>query len=98
MRSASSTTVGSGDRDGSGGSRSPRGSGGGLKQRQVTGSTKCSASGGRTLGDRAMSLWPLYTRDDIPGIKIGPVTMLVMSFLFIACVFLLHIWKKCTRS
>ena len=28
----------------------------------------------------------------------GPVPVLVMSLLFIACVFLLHIWGKYTRS
>ena len=28
----------------------------------------------------------------------GPVPVLVMSLLFIACVFLLHIWGRYTRS
>merc|ERR1711911_249440 len=38
-----------------------------------------------------------YT-DDSPGVKVGPVPVLVMSLLFIASVFLLHIWGKYTRS
>merc|ERR1711868_40113 len=50
---------------------------------------------------------PLPTRDpvtcgnftpDSPGIKVGPVPVLVMSLMFIASVFILHIWGKYTRS
>jgi protein transport protein SEC61 subunit beta len=42
-------------------------------------------------------MWRFYT-DDSPGIKVGPVPVLVMSLLFIAAVFLLHIWGKYTRG
>merc|ERR1711971_832235 len=41
--------------------------------------------------------WRFYT-DDSPGIKVGPVPVLVMSLLFIACVFMLHIWGKFNRA
>merc|ERR1712216_665170 len=37
-----------------------------------------------------------YT-DDAPGLKIGPVTVLVMSLIYIGCVVLLHIWGKIMR-
>ncbi|EFN83195.1 Protein transport protein Sec61 subunit beta [Harpegnathos saltator] len=42
-------------------------------------------------------MWKFYT-DDSPGIKVGPVPVLVMSLLFIASVFMLHIWGKYTRN
>jgi hypothetical protein len=38
-------------------------------------------------------MWRFYTEDS-PGIKVGPVPVLVMSLLFIASVFMLHIWPK----
>ncbi|VDO94969.1 unnamed protein product [Soboliphyme baturini] len=41
-------------------------------------------------------MWRFYT-DDSPGIKIGPVPVLVMSLVFIASVFMLHIWGKYSR-
>ncbi|XP_003387704.1 PREDICTED: protein transport protein Sec61 subunit beta-like [Amphimedon queenslandica] len=46
----------------------------------------------------AGSMFKFYSGDDSPGIQIGPVPVLVMSLLFIAVVFLLHIWGKYTRS
>ena len=30
--------------------------------------------------------------------QVGPVPVLVMSLLFIACVFMLHIWGKYNRA
>jgi protein transport protein SEC61 subunit beta len=42
-------------------------------------------------------MWRFYTEDS-SGIKIGPVPVLVMSLVFIASVFMLHIWGKYTRS
>ncbi|KRY10717.1 Protein transport protein Sec61 subunit beta, partial [Trichinella patagoniensis] len=50
---------------------------------------KAGASGG--------GMWRFYT-DDSPGIKIGPVPVLVMSLVFIASVFVLHIWGKYARA
>ena len=31
-------------------------------------------------------------------LQVGPVPVLVMSLLFIACVFMLHIWGKYNRA
>uniref|UniRef100_A0A7E4V4T9 PH domain-containing protein n=1 Tax=Panagrellus redivivus TaxID=6233 RepID=A0A7E4V4T9_PANRE len=42
-------------------------------------------------------LWKFYTEDST-GLKIGPVPVLVLSLVFIASVFVLHIWGKYTRS
>uniref|UniRef100_A0A8C5VMA0 Protein transport protein Sec61 subunit beta n=1 Tax=Microcebus murinus TaxID=30608 RepID=A0A8C5VMA0_MICMU len=36
--------------------------------------------------------------EDSPGLKVGPIPVLVMSLLFIASVFMLQIWGKHTRS
>lgn len=43
------------------------------------------------------SMWKFYTEDS-PGIKVGPVPVLIMSLAFIASVFILHIWGKFSRS
>ncbi|WP_395239480.1 SEC61-beta family protein [Salmonella sp. s54412] len=42
-------------------------------------------------------MWKFYTEDS-PGLKVGPVPVLVLSLLFIASVFLLHIWGKYNRG
>lgn len=42
-------------------------------------------------------MWKFYTEDS-PGIKVGPVPVLIMSLAFIASVFILHIWGKFSRS
>ncbi|KAJ2059954.1 hypothetical protein GGH94_004578 [Coemansia aciculifera] len=39
----------------------------------------------------------LYT-DDAPGLKVDPVVVLVLSLVFIASVFLLHIYGKLTST
>ncbi|KAJ1667435.1 hypothetical protein IW140_000851 [Coemansia sp. RSA 1813] len=39
----------------------------------------------------------LYT-DDAPGLKVDPVVVLVLSLVFIASVFLLHIYGKLTGA
>jgi len=75
------------------------GGGGTVRQRKVGGGSSTQASG-RTRGTAAQSgggMWRFYT-DDSPGIKVGPVPVLVMSLAFIASVFMLHIWGKYTRS
>ncbi|TNN02552.1 hypothetical protein fugu_010039 [Takifugu bimaculatus] len=65
-------------------------------------STKATSSGTRS-GSRSTGsagtggMWRFYTEDS-PGLKVGPVPVLVMSLLFIASVFMLHIWGKYTRS
>uniref|UniRef100_A0A915JPB2 Protein transport protein Sec61 subunit beta n=1 Tax=Romanomermis culicivorax TaxID=13658 RepID=A0A915JPB2_ROMCU len=74
----------------------PRGTSGTLRQRKTGG----TSSGGTRTRAAASSggggMWRFYT-DDSPGIKIGPVPVLIMSLVFIASVFMLHIWGKYTR-
>ncbi|XP_064474861.1 protein transport protein Sec61 subunit beta-like [Ornithodoros turicata] len=94
--SPSATNVGSAGRSPK--TAAPRASAGStVKQRKTT-----SAGGSRTRTPGAAAaggggMWKFYT-DDSPGIKVGPVPVLVMSLLFIASVFMLHIWGKYTRS
>ncbi|ELU09169.1 hypothetical protein CAPTEDRAFT_49690, partial [Capitella teleta] len=82
-----------------GGSRSPSKA----VARSSSGSTvrqrKAPASSGppKKAGASAAGMWRFYTEDS-PGIKVGPVPVLVMSLLFIASVFMLHIWGKYTRA
>ena len=87
---ASSTSVGAGSPRAGGGStsaaRQRRGGGGGA--------TKTAPRAG---GTSSGGMWRFYT-DDSPGIKVGPVPVMVMSLLFIACVFMLHIWGKYNRA
>eukprot|EP00178_Gracilaria_changii_P026590 TRINITY_DN81911_c0_g1_i1.p1 TRINITY_DN81911_c0_g1~~TRINITY_DN81911_c0_g1_i1.p1 ORF type:complete len:108 (+),score=9.11 TRINITY_DN81911_c0_g1_i1:23-325(+) len=97
--SASSTNVGSGSRSPRAGpARSGGGGGGGTVKQRKTGtsgtssSSRAAARGGAGSG----GMWRFYT-DDSPGIKVGPVPVLVMSLVFIASVFMLHIWGKYTR-
>ena len=58
------------------------------------GATQAAA---RPRGANNGGLWRFYTEDST-GLKIGPVPVLVMSLVFIASVFVLHIWGKFTRS
>ncbi|KAF4518036.1 hypothetical protein B566_EDAN009269 [Ephemera danica] len=94
---ASSTSVGSGSRSPTmKGGASPRASSGGgvVRQRKTTTTTSVRT---RATGTTSTGMWRFYT-DDSPGIRVGPVPVLVMSLLFIASVFMLHIWGKYTRS
>nr|CAG4649910.1 EOG090X0RAK [Scapholeberis mucronata]SVE94056.1 EOG090X0RAK [Scapholeberis mucronata] len=95
---ASATSVGAGGRSpkASSGSGPRAGSGSTVRQRKTTSSTT-TASRSRAGGTSSGGMWKFYT-DDSPGVKVGPVPVLVMSLLFIASVFLLHIWGKYTRS
>ncbi|KAF7488970.1 Protein transport protein Sec61 subunit beta [Sarcoptes scabiei] len=97
--SPSSTTVGAGGRSprAMGGSGRASGGGGGtVRQRRV--GTSSGSSGGRSrAAQNNAGMWHFYT-DDSPGIKVGPVPVLIMSLAFIASVFMLHIWGKYTRS
>ncbi|XP_019878248.1 protein transport protein Sec61 subunit beta [Aethina tumida] len=91
---ASSTTVGSSSRSPSKAVAPRSSTGGTVRQRKTTSSSSGVAK--RSAG-AASGMWRFYT-DDSPGIKVGPVPVLVMSLLFIASVFMLHIWGKYTRS
>ncbi|CAB3409868.1 unnamed protein product [Caenorhabditis bovis] len=73
--------------------RSPRPAGGAVRQRRG-GATAAPA---RARGGNNGGLWRFYTEDST-GLKIGPVPVLVMSLVFIASVFVLHIWGKFMRS
>lgn len=68
--------------------------GGTVRQRKTASTTSTRH---RNTGAGSGGMWRFYT-DDSPGIKVGPVPVLVMSLLFIASVFMLHIWGKYTRS
>ncbi|XP_050309583.1 protein transport protein Sec61 subunit beta [Anthonomus grandis grandis] len=93
---ASATSVGAGGRSPTKGASGPRASAGGgtVRQRKTTTTTTTAR---RNTGAGTGGMWRFYT-DDSPGIKVGPVPVLVMSLLFIASVFMLHIWGKYTRS
>ena len=93
-QSATTTTKG-----GDSGRTSPRTSPGGgpaLRQRRSTGSTP-SKTAARNVTTGNNNMWRFYSEDS-PGLKVGPVPVLVMSLIFIASVFVLHIWGKYTRS
>ncbi|KAL8565476.1 hypothetical protein ACOMHN_049453 [Nucella lapillus] len=94
LPSASSTSVGGGGGGRSGPSKSvtPR-AGGGTTARQ----RKTTTAAPRKAAGSSAGMWRFYTEDS-PGIKVGPVPVLVMSLLFIASVFMLHIWGKYSRS
>ncbi|CAH1732799.1 protein transport protein Sec61 subunit beta isoform X2 [Aphis gossypii] len=66
-----------------------------LRQRKTTAPTTSVRN--RNTGTSSGGMWRFYT-DDSPGIKVGPVPVLVMSLLFIASVFMLHIWGKYNRA
>ncbi|XP_065210153.1 protein transport protein Sec61 subunit beta [Planococcus citri] len=91
---ASATSVGAGSRSPSKPSGARIAGGSTVRQRKTTTTASRSrAAGGAGSG----GMWRFYT-DDSPGVKVGPVPVLVMSLLFIASVFMLHIWGKYTRS
>ncbi|XP_063228907.1 protein transport protein Sec61 subunit beta [Bacillus rossius redtenbacheri] len=92
--SPSTTSVGSGSRSPTKAVAPRSASGGTVRQRKTTTTTSAR---NRTTGTSSGGMWRFYT-DDSPGIKVGPVPVLVMSLLFIASVFMLHIWGKYTRS
>ncbi|CAH1249253.1 protein transport protein Sec61 subunit beta-like [Branchiostoma lanceolatum] len=70
--------------------------GGGSQLRQRKAPSSASRGQARATGNTA-GMWRFYTEDS-PGLKVGPVPVLVMSLLFIASVFMLHIWGKYTRG
>ncbi|XP_007895628.1 protein transport protein Sec61 subunit beta [Callorhinchus milii] len=91
---ASSTNVGVSGRSPSK-AVAQRAPGGTVRQRKAASSAVSRA--GRTTSAGTGGMWRFYTEDS-PGLKVGPVPVLVMSLLFIASVFMLHIWGKYTRS
>lgn len=94
--SASATSVGAARSPGKAvASRPSAGSGGTVRQRKTASSAPASSR--KAAGSSSAGMWRFYTEDS-PGIKVGPVPVLVMSLLFIASVFMLHIWGKYTRA
>ncbi|CAH0393086.1 unnamed protein product, partial [Bemisia tabaci] len=91
--SPSSASVGAAGRSPLKSGAGPRTAGAAVRQRKSTMTTTAARS--RNTGNGGM--WRYYT-DDSPGVKVGPVPVLVMSLLFIASVFMLHIWGKYNRS
>ncbi|KAI6230103.1 Protein transport protein Sec61 subunit beta [Aphelenchoides fujianensis] len=77
----------------------PAGASGAVRQRRAGNATAASsgATRARAGGVNNGGLWRFYTEDST-GLKIGPVPVLVLSLVFIASVFILHIWGKYTRS
>ncbi|XP_066918208.1 protein transport protein Sec61 subunit beta-like [Clytia hemisphaerica] len=90
-QSASATNVGAGKAP----SKASSPKAGTVRNRKAASSTTVTRRAGG--GGGQPNMWRFYTEDS-PGIKVGPVPVLVMSLLFIASVFMLHIWGKYTRS
>merc|ERR1711973_242983 len=89
---ASATNVGKSPK---GGRAAPGGASTVRNRKPQSSAKKTAASPAANQGPGNM--WKFYTEDS-PGIKVGPVPVLVMSLMFIASVFILHIWGKYTRS
>eukprot|EP00039_Didymoeca_costata_P018128 m.332220 g.332220 ORF g.332220 m.332220 type:complete len:94 (-) comp16900_c0_seq1:105-386(-) len=92
VKADSNTNVGKG---GGAGAMAPSRGGGGVRQRGRGGTgsvAKKAAPAGSSTGQ-----WRFY-QEDSPGLKVGPVPVLVLSLLFIASVFMLHIWGKFSRG
>ena len=96
VQSASATSVGSGARS-PGKASSPKGGSGSTTRSRKGGATSGTTTRRAAGSGGPQNMWRFYTEDS-PGIKVGPVPVLVMSLLFIASVFMLHIWGKYTRS
>ncbi|XP_063674426.1 protein transport protein Sec61 subunit beta-like [Bolinopsis microptera] len=89
---SSATSVGAGGRPSSGGPSSKSS----VVRRGKSGGSSSTVSRSKPGGGNA-GMWRFYTEDS-PGLQVGPVPVLVMSLVFIASVFMLHIWGKWTRS
>ncbi|XP_078489628.1 protein transport protein Sec61 subunit beta [Ciona intestinalis] len=94
LAAASGTTVGGGRSPGRSGPRA--GTGATVRQRKATPTTRAKSTPGGGSG-AGSTMWRFYSEDS-PGLKVGPVPVLVMSLLFIASVFMLHIWGKYTKA
>eukprot|EP00050_Salpingoeca_kvevrii_P011902 m.18799 g.18799 ORF g.18799 m.18799 type:complete len:97 (-) comp3698_c0_seq1:297-587(-) len=95
VRSDSATNVGKAP---SGGAARP--SGAGVRQRAARSPSAGAPAKRNTAGAAATSnagMWRMFTEDS-PGLKVDPVVVLVASLLFIASVFMLHIWGKFNRA
>jgi preprotein translocase subunit Sec61beta len=98
--SASATSVGARGASPSGGRPAgAKSSSSGLRQRKGASGAASGGSSGGTLRAKTNNAGMFrFYQEDSPGIKVGPVPVMVFSVLFIACVFLLHFWGKFTRG
>jgi protein transport protein SEC61 subunit beta len=87
----STTSVGAGSRSLTNAAAKRAASGGTVRQRKAM--PLATAARNQTAGSGSDGMWRFYTRDS-PGIKVGAVPVLVMALLFIASIFMLHIWGK----
>eukprot|EP00088_Acartia_fossae_P043442 TRINITY_DN457_c0_g1_i1.p2 TRINITY_DN457_c0_g1~~TRINITY_DN457_c0_g1_i1.p2 ORF type:complete len:100 (+),score=36.47 TRINITY_DN457_c0_g1_i1:98-397(+) len=94
---ASATNVGAGSPRTTSSPRAGGGASGARQRKGTSGGSAARSSAARAGGTSSGGMWRFYT-DDSPGVKVGPVPVLVMSLLFIACVFMLHIWGKYNRA
>jgi protein transport protein SEC61 subunit beta len=95
VKSDSNTNVGAGGGKSKAlATRGPPGRGA-VNRRPAGKKTSNGAGSGGTAGTGGQ--WRFYTEDS-PGLKVGPVPVLVLSLLFIASVFMLHIWGKFSRA
>jgi len=97
MPSPSATNVGSAGRSPSKAVAPRSGAGSGTVRQRKTTASGGGAARPKAGGAGAAGMWRFYTEDS-PGIKVGPVPVLVISLLFIASVFMLHIWGKYNRA
>ncbi|XP_055353362.1 protein transport protein Sec61 subunit beta-like [Paramacrobiotus metropolitanus] len=97
VKPASSTTVGASPRGGTRPAGGKAGAGDAGRARKTGGSGTAGTRTTRTANAGSSGMWRFYS-DDSPGVRVGPVPVLVMSLLFIASVFVLHIWGKYSRG
>ncbi|KAI3380883.1 hypothetical protein SNEBB_002402 [Seison nebaliae] len=93
------TSVPSGRANGGGAAGGTRtGGNGGARRRNVGASSNTAAPARpRNNASSGAGMWRFYAEDS-PGLKVGPLPVLISSLVFIASVFMLHIWGKYTRG
>merc|ERR1739838_990979 len=66
-----------------------------VRKRQTSGPNRNNTNNSKS-NVNTDNMWKFYSEDS-PGVKIGPVPVLVISLMFIGSVFIMHIWGKYTR-
>ena len=90
---ASGTSVGKGGGGGGDSGTLARASSGGGAVRRSAGRGKKGGASAPRVNAGLMAM----RASDSAGLQVGPMTVLVMSLVFIAFVFFLHIWGKMTK-
>ncbi|KAF1646303.1 UNVERIFIED_CONTAM: Protein transport protein Sec61 subunit beta, partial [Eudyptes robustus] len=70
---------------------------GAVRQRRAAPTSGSSGTVRTRAPANSAGMWR-FTTEESTGLKIGPVPVLVLSLVFIASVFVLHIWGKYTRT